>query len=256
MLDKVLDSSLNGRRRKCALRKNKGNKHLPRVDRPHCPRSAVPGKLYCRRHARYESLPRKIAALPQMYRLVSRSLQRRLDELEAEQEKRLSLLVELDLVRISADEAVERYGEAKDLKEIAELALEQSLGTDNEKQLREATELARQAAMRAGEVMRDVLGEVKSFVIAAQHVRKAGSDTITPEMVRTILNQCALLLYEVCGDDHEDLAARFEALVYDRVCVNVEEREWVPPKLTIDNDLRRMLSSVPECAGEVEAGTI
>lgn len=242
--DRVLDESLGGRRRKCAVRKNKGHEHLPREQRPHCGRPALPGRLYCLKHRRFEPERRAVEKLPQLYRLVSRSLQKRMDELEAQQEKRLSLLTELDLVRASADESVQQYGEARDLKELAEQAL---LQQPDEPKLKEALATATRVTQAAGENMRQTLESVKSFVLAAQHVSLAGKDQITPEMVRSVLNQCALLLYEVCGDEHEELAAEFEAKIYDRVTIGVEERVYTAPQLTIQHDVKRMMASVPEC---------
>lgn len=243
--DVVLDEGAGKRYRKCAQRRNKGFEHLPRADRPRCGRPALPGKLYCVKHRHNEPETRRIKKLPQVYRLLARSLQRRMDELEQTQAERLSLLKELDLVRISADEAIDRYGAAKDLKELAQAALETATGTPREAEVRAALEQAERVCLSAGEVMRSTLSEVKSFVIAAQQVHLAGKDQITPEMVRSVLNQCALLLYEVCGDEHEELAAQFEALVYDRISVAVEERCYVPPTLNIEHDRKRMMDSVP-----------
>lgn len=212
-----------------------------------CRHPARDGKLHCKRHYYLDRETRKVKKLPRMYRLVARSLQKRLDELEEQQERRLSLLEEVDLVRASADEAVATYGEARDMQAACELLIEQVRGTPEESKAQQALDRSRSIAFGAGETMRNVLRQVADFVLAAQRAQSLGAGQITPEMVRSVLNQCSLLLYEVCGDENEDLAARFEALVYDRVHVLVTEQ--VPgPRLNLQLDTRRMLSSVPDCA--------
>ena len=219
---------------------------MPRLSRPRaCFRPALPGKLYCLSHSHHEREIRLIEDMPTMYRLVSRSLGKRLDELEEQREKRMSLVAELDLVRASADEAVHAYGFARDMLEEAEHALSVLRGTDGEKTARDNVEQARRVAITSGAVMRDVLTQVGEFVAGVAKLDAMRDSTLSPEAVRSVMVQCAQLLYEVCGDEHEDLAARFEALLHSRVTMNVQEKVQ-SQRLTLETDYRRMRASVPD----------
>lgn len=227
--------------RKCACRRLKGYEHLPYEMRPFaCNKWALVGLRYCKLHNHGNMSELKgVGRMPRIYKFISRTLVDRVSAYEEMNEEQISLKEEVNLYRASAEDAIEMYGMALDTREAIRAKLEE---TPDDEALREKLGKLNELVDRAASSMRDVLGEVRSAVLDAAKVETMIGGRFSMSTVKSIIAQCAQLMYQVCGDDHPEIAAEFERKLHERVKV----AEVVSgTSLTPDMDVLDMDDTIP-----------
>lgn len=224
----------DGHPRRCQIRARKGYQHLPHHERPFtCRNYARKGYKYCRfhNHGNIKNSDHKTTKMPDAYRVVSRTLMDRLKQLEGVEGDALNLRKELSLTRASAFDAIEKYGVALDMHEAAK-------GTGKA----EIISAAESVVASAADAMREVLKEVRDCALDAARIEALTSGSFSITSVRNIVIQCARLMYDVCGEEHQHLAVQFEQLLATKIKVSVGE---TGTSLTPDQDVREMDDTVP-----------
>lgn len=229
--------------RRCQVRRKKGYEHLKRKHRPlYCTRNAERGSLFCRRHSTNKGR-RSTHRMPMSYRVVNKTLQRRLRQFEDSEREALQLREELNLCRVSADEAIAVFGATLEMVEAANLALDES-ESDEKSRVAATAKLDQARALHeaAGQAMRNVLAEIRSAALDAARIEQLSGGQFSATAVRSIITQITKVMYEVCGDEHQHLAEDFVSRITRKVQVADTEKGTM---LTPDQDVREMDDMVP-----------
>lgn len=234
--------------RRCQRRAKKGFEHLPYEERPLCcNKYALKGQRYCRKHnANNLKGVKGHGKMPAHYKVITMTLASRLREMEQNSHNALSLREELALVRVTADEAVAMFSVAFDHKLQAEASYQAACASGSEAVIapeRARLEKARLLHDAAASTLRAVFKEVRDTALDAAKIEALSAGKFTAGSVKSILSQATLLLHEVCGDEHDDIARRFEELLYTRVKLDVLESTGT--LITPDKDAIEMDESVP-----------
>ena len=171
--------------------------------------------------------------LPRPYVVLSRTLQDRLDRYADVESQQISLREELGLHRAAAQDAIDTFGQALDLREAYR------------KSPTKSDELSRRledAVTSTASSMRDVLRSVQACAVDAARVEIVSKGHFTLPAVRAIISQVARLMHEVCGEEHVDLAVELERRLMSDIRVAVIEEGTL---LTPDMDVSDMDSMVP-----------
>lgn len=94
-----------------------------------------------------------------------------------------------------------------------------------------------------GTEMQLALQEVAKLALAANNVMRTGKDQYSVHDLKYVVMQLTRIMYDVCGDDHSDLAKKFEAMVDDKL---VLPKSPEATTLTPDQDVLSMDDTVPK----------
>lgn len=191
-----------------------------------CRKWAITGSEYCQFHGGSGKRAKvRNNHLPKFYsKYLTDTLNEALEQqLELDSHEQLNLQEELALMRLSSGQAMALWAAA------------QQLPKDNANR----DEMIMSAAL----VMREALQSVAQLCKDAASVEAARKDAITPMDLKQIVNQLVRLLYSVCGEEHEDIARRFELRVKDEIRLpnDIEGTTLNPTQDVID-----MLATIPK----------
>lgn len=206
-----------------------------------CRTPAMRDSDFCRIHQFRVSSKNGYVRLPRRYKIISKTLQQRLEELEEDSASQLELREELNLYRASADDAILMYQTAIEIREAAETKLEAA-----EQNERDGLLAAKQAAdtlvERAASVMRSVLREVRECALDAAKIETMAKGNFTVSSVRSIVTQISRIMYEVCGEDNLEIAEEFDRRLNEKVKISDSVEGTM---ITPDQDVLEMDSMVP-----------
>ncbi len=176
-------------------------------------------------------------AIKQRYgTLLSKTLVKRLEQIDRDANAQLSLREEAKHVEATYHDVLAQYGEALELYELAT-----STG--------DVAALAKARAVRddAGALLREVNKEVREAVMDAAKIEAVIGRTFSAASVREIIAECVRTVYELCGDLHNgaDIAEQFELMIRERVQVgDVVTGTTITPH-ALDMDVTAMINTVP-----------
>lgn len=153
-----------------------------------CHRWALRGIDRCQWHGgRQAQRGVRIHHLPRFYsKILGPTLSTAVEELlgvsPAEQ---TAVFEELALMRVAASESIKLYAAA----------------CSSEKS---------ETRIAAAGLMQDALKEVVAIAESAARIEAAGKDKLSIHGLQHVVNQLIRLMYDACGDDHSDIAERFE----------------------------------------------
>ena len=187
-----------------------------------CKLRARKGTKYCRVHSHRDSAGESRfynkSKVPDVYKVIGRALGDRMKQLEAQEAAALQLRIELQLTRATADEAVEQYDAAREMRDACECALQSD--PENEA-LQKAAQKAFAVCETAGAQLRVVLEQVADMAERAARLEATRSGQFSVMAVRHIMSQVAMLMWEVCGEEHVELARQFELAMGQRIRIEV-----------------------------------
>jgi len=171
------------------------------------------------------------------YRVLSKVLTRRLEQINADCNEMIHLRHELDLVRAAAVDSVEAYDQALDLVDMAQ-------GTEDKATL----DAAYSVRAAAADAMRDALKHVRKTALDAARVEALSAAQYSPVAVREILTQVIHIVHDACKDhvDGETIAAAIDLRMREQI--KVGEATASTTSLTpdiIDAEVLDMDSTVP-----------
>lgn len=206
-------------------------KTVPRALWPlRCWKVARRGSRYCERCECDPTV--RTDYLPSFYRThLSQSLSQALTAVAENDERALELREELKLMRVAADESVVMYGQALDMRanvpEGDEVLKKQAQGVVDD----------------AAAAMKAALRDVSDQVLTAAKVESLSAEVFSPAAVRQLVDQIVRIAYEACGDEHQDVAERFNEMI--RRDLRLLAGEPRGTSITPDADVREMDESVP-----------
>lgn len=171
--------------------------------------------------------------MPRIYVVVHRTLMDRLERYREVEAQQISLREELSLYRAAAQDAIESFGKALEMREA--YAASSVRDEDLSRRLDDAVASAAQS-------MRDVLESVQGCAVNAARVEQLCKGNFSVNSVRSIVTQISRLMYEVCGEEHVALAEELERRIMRDVRVTVIEEGT---SLTPDMDVREMDATIP-----------
>jgi hypothetical protein len=159
---------------------------------------------------------------------LTKTLEARLVEMEGHENDELQLREELHLTRVAAGEVVERFGQALELKELANDDATKAKAAD-------LVELA-------GSAMCDVLKDVQEACLNATKVEALMAGKFSPRTMRTIIAQIVKIAWLCCGEEHQDIAERMERMIHEEIKVDEGSTGTF---LTPDKDVLDMDATIP-----------
>lgn len=220
---------------RCQRRQLVGYELLPRHERPFaCGAYRVPGSQFCHYHT--------VQYMPRLYRVVNKRLADKLEALISRGDEQLQLREELAFTRVMSDEVVSLFEIAFEQRDLARQRHAAEKSEDSEKHLAKMEAVFEQACCS----LRASHEEVRRAVLDAARVEALSSAGLTAGVLRGVLTQVTLIMRDLCGHSHKDLADEFARRVGD---IEVTEREVVGTLLTPDQDARDMDQTVPKLVG-------
>lgn len=165
---------------------------------------------------------RKLRRLPVMY---TKYLGTKLNDkiLEAASAKdRLDVSAELDLVRVTAVDAVQLYD------------LTQQLPDNGDKTLHQRLE--------AGAIVRAVMQEVVNTADKMMKIEAARNDRLSVASLHVVVTQIVEMAYEAFGEDNIETVKKFADMIKE---IRLPSSEVMGTNLTPDQDVRDMDSTIP-----------
>lgn len=184
-----------------------------------CGAWALRGARYCVKHGgKIDQRRTRNTYLPNLYRRhISQTLAQSVEHfLEHDPIEQVSLWEELALMRVHAEQLVKIYDVAIASKNTS-------------------------AITKAGYALQEALNEVRDMCIALVSIRKSVAESFTVMELQAVIGQLTRLLYQACGDDHEDIACRFEELVRTKLQVKFETK----PGTDVTPDVIEMDETIP-----------
>lgn len=172
--------------------------------------------------------------LPRLYaRAMTKTLRERVDDqLAATHDQQIELYEELALMRESATESVRMYAlVAERIDEIRERG-------------EEVPAKLAQARDHSAALMAEHLEKVKEYALGIARVRSLTKEKLTSHALYGVVHQVARMMYEVCGEEHEDIARRLESRMRQEITLP-GDAESEGTNITPDVDVLEMDELVP-----------
>jgi len=195
--------------------------HARRRNGERCRRWALRGRDYCQFHGGRRG-PVRTDRLPMFYsRQLNRTLQEAVEsQLEMAPREQLALFEELALMRLTAQRTVSMWNAAVET------------GKPETEQMAVA-------------LMVEALKNVEHMCTAAARVESTAADKVSIHTLKAFVSQIVRIAYETMGEEHVELARKFEKLVREEIKLPSEEEGTT---LTPDADVTRMDDTVPNAS--------
>jgi hypothetical protein len=179
---------------------------------------------------------RAFEGLPDVLRVVHGSLLKKLNRLRENDAMALNLREELVYYRAVLEDVQDSYGQALELHE-AVSALPDA--TDEQKR-------ATFTVLRlAGDEMASVIKDISSVVVDAARVEYMADDKFTGRSVRELMYGAVRMLYEVCGDEHLEIAEAFNRRITQHIPAGGDTAGTRITPDQVDADAMDMDATVP-----------